>query len=263
MEITSSHLNEEFMKAIFISVRTGSTRLPKKALKKIGGKTTIEHLISRVKKSKQADIIVLCTTEFSEDDELCEIATRNNIEFFRGSSPDKLKRWLGAAKRYNVDFLVNADGDDIFFDSGLADICFSQHSHNLEKTDFIDGRGLYNDVYGIKTTALEEVCNTKSDTDTEFIRPHFVSESYGFNVEKVRNVPEMYEKKNIRMTLDYEEDLDFFKTVIEHFQDIESEMAFENILKFLESNPSVVDINWCREQSWIDNQKKMIERVKV
>tara|TARA_R110000851_G_scaffold191962_1_gene342498 strand:- start:2950 stop:3705 length:756 start_codon:yes stop_codon:yes gene_type:complete len=251
------------MKAIFISVRTGSVRLPKKALKKIVGKSTIEHLIGRVRKSKLADMVILCTTELSEDDELCNIATKNNIQFFRGSSPDKLKRWLGAAKKYNIDFFVNVDGDDIFFDSGLADICFSQHLHNLEKTDFIDGRGLYNDVYGIKTTALAKVCNAKSDSDTEFIRPHFVSKSYGFNVEKVRNVPEMYEKKNIRMTLDYEEDLSFFKTVIEHFQNTKSEMFFENILKFLESNPNVVNINWHCEQSWVDNQKKMIERIKT
>jgi spore coat polysaccharide biosynthesis protein SpsF len=244
-------------------VRTGSTRLPQKALKEIGGKPTIEYLIDRVKKSKLADKIVLCTTELSEDDRLCEIATKNNIEFFRGSSPDKLKRWLGAAKQYNIDFFVNADGDDIFFDSGLADICFEQHLFNLEKTDFIDGRGLYNDVYGIKTTSLKKVCDTKSDTDTEFIRPHFVSKSAGFNVERIKNIPEIYEKKKIRMTLDYEEDLNFFKTVIEHFHSIKAEMIFENILKFLESNPSVVDINWFREQSWIDNQKKMIERVEV
>ena len=45
------------MKAIFISVRTGSVRLPKKALKKIVGKSTIEHLIGRVRKSKLADMV--------------------------------------------------------------------------------------------------------------------------------------------------------------------------------------------------------------
>ena len=70
------------MRAIFVSVRTGSTRLPRKALKKIREKTTIEYLIDRVKKSAHADKIVLCTTELSEDDALCEIATRSGIEFF-------------------------------------------------------------------------------------------------------------------------------------------------------------------------------------
>ena len=37
------------MNVIFISVRTGSSRLPKKALYKIQGKTTIEYLIDRLK----------------------------------------------------------------------------------------------------------------------------------------------------------------------------------------------------------------------
>ena len=54
------------MKAIFITVRTGSTRLPQKALLKIHDHSTIEHLIKRVKRSKLADIIVLCTTNLPE-----------------------------------------------------------------------------------------------------------------------------------------------------------------------------------------------------
>ena len=37
-------------KAIFITVRTGSKRLPNKALLQINGKETIVHLIERMKK---------------------------------------------------------------------------------------------------------------------------------------------------------------------------------------------------------------------
>ena len=65
------------MNAIFITVRTGSTRLPNKSLLKIRNKTTIEHLISRVKKSKKADAVILCTTKLDSDDVLCEMAVRN------------------------------------------------------------------------------------------------------------------------------------------------------------------------------------------
>ena len=36
---------------VMIQVRSGSTRLPKKALKKIEGKPIIWHMINRVKKS--------------------------------------------------------------------------------------------------------------------------------------------------------------------------------------------------------------------
>ena len=94
------------MNVIFISVRTGSSRFPQKAIKKINGKATIEHLIERLKESKYAEKVILCTTELQEDDILCDIARKNNIEFFRGSSPDKLSWWLGATEKYNVDFLL-------------------------------------------------------------------------------------------------------------------------------------------------------------
>ena len=42
-------------KAIFVSVRTGSSRLPNKSILKIKDKYTIEYVISSVKKSKYAD----------------------------------------------------------------------------------------------------------------------------------------------------------------------------------------------------------------
>ena len=70
-------------KGIFITVRTGSTRLPNKSILKIYGKYTIEYLIERVKESRLADEIILCTTSKLEDDILCRIATKNNIKYFK------------------------------------------------------------------------------------------------------------------------------------------------------------------------------------
>ena len=67
------------MKAIFISDRTGSTRLPQKALIDIEGRKTIEYLIDRVKRSQYAENIILCTTTLEEDDILCDVAHKNNI----------------------------------------------------------------------------------------------------------------------------------------------------------------------------------------
>ena len=240
------------MKAIFISVRTGSTRLPKKALKKINGKHAIEYTIDMVKQSLHTDKIILCTTELEEDSILCEIAEKNGINWFRGSSSDKLSRWLGAAKKYNVDFFVNVDGDDLFFDGGLADICFEQHERT--GTDFIDGQGLYIDVYAMKTKALELACNIKTQLDTEHIKPFFEDLGKDINIEKILIVESMrkkYIKKRMRLTLDYEEDFLFFKKIIEELE----ELTFDNILQYIENNPEVVDINWTREEDWKINQK--------
>jgi spore coat polysaccharide biosynthesis protein SpsF (cytidylyltransferase family) len=245
------------VKAIFISVRLGSTRLPKKAILDLCGEPSIQYLIKNLKSSRHADKIILCTTLKSEDDVLCELAEKNGIEFFRGSTDDKLSRWLGACKKNNIEFFVNVDGDDLFFDTPLADLCLSQSTG----IDFVDGRGLYNDVYGIRATALELVCKLKSASNTEFIRPHFIDPVKKFNTNKVQNIPNKYKKRNIRMTLDYVEDYKFFETVLKHFKQLNVAPTFDKILQFLQNNPEVVKINWFREEEWKSNQTEMINRV--
>lgn len=247
------------MNSIFISVRSDSTRLPNKATLKICGLSTIEYIIQNLKKSKFADEIILCTTKKQSDDKLCDIAEKNNIKWFRGSSEDKLLRWKGACEKYKVDFFVNVDGDDLFFDHGLADIVFKQNSEN--RADFIDGRGLYNDVYGISRKGINSVCKHKGNADTEFIKLYFDNIKNLIKTEKIKNVPYKYQKKKIRMTLDYIEDFNFFANIIRSFKSSDKELEFEAILEYLDKNPSVVEINWYREENWKENQNKMIDKI--
>ena len=53
------------------------------------------------------------------------------------------------------------------------------------------------------------------------------------------------------MTLDYQEDFEFFKNVIEN---LDEEFTFKDILNYLIINESVVDINYFRETDWKNNQ---------
>ena len=240
------------MNCIFISVRNSSTRLPNKAILDLCGKPTIQHLIESMMNSKSADKIILCTSDREEDDVLCNIASNCGIEYFRGSLNDKLVRWRDACKEYEVDFFVNVDGDDLFFDVDLADIVIDQYKN--DPCDFIDGHGLYNDVYGIKTTALNEVCKIKDSDSTEYIRLYF-TETGIFQTRKIKDIPEKYLKKNVRMTLDYKEDYDFFEKVIDGISP--HELSFDNILSFLYNNPDTININYFLEESWKINQEKI------
>ena len=53
------------------------------------------------------------------------------------------------------------------------------------------------------------------------------------------------------MTLDYQEDFDFFKTIIENLND---RFDFMDILNYIKKNKSVTDINSFRETDWRLNQ---------
>ena len=238
--------------SILITVRTSSTRLPRKAILDINGKPTIQYLIENIKKSKLADKIILCTSEEPDDDILCQIATDCGIDYYRGSLKDKLVRWMEACKEYNIDFFVNVDGDDLFFDYNLADLVIEQY--NEHPCDFIDGNGLYNDVYGVSIKALKKVCDIKDTDDTEYIRLYF-TETNLFDVKKINNIPEKYIKRKVRMTLDYKEDFEFFKTVIEGV--LPNELTLDNINNFLYNNPSIANINYFLDEEWKSNQEKI------
>ena len=241
---------------IFITVRTGSTRLPNKALIQINGKTTIEHLIDRVKRVYLPDVkVVLCTTLLPEDDVLCEIAKKNSIEYYRGSVEDKLDRWLGACVEHNIDFFVTADGDDLFCDPGLIDHAIRQYQQSLKKIDFIRAPGLICGAftYGIKRSALEKVCEIKDSDNTEMHWVYFEDTGL-FNVHNLQNVPEQYKRNDIRMTLDYEDDLKFFTNVIEHFG--EQTFGLLAIIYYINENPEVAKINIHLEEQWAKNQKE-------
>tara|TARA_R110002033_G_scaffold170998_4_gene215193 strand:- start:924 stop:1682 length:759 start_codon:yes stop_codon:yes gene_type:complete len=241
-------------KAIFITVRTGSSRLPNKALLEINGKTTIEHLISRVKKSEKADAIILCTTTLENDNILCEIAERNEILYFRGSENDKLERWNGACKKFGIDFFVTADGDDLFCDPHLIDLSFRQYEDSNHQVDFIKSDEVICGVftYAIKASALKKVCEIKCTDDTEMMWVYFTDTKL-FNIQTLQNVNPVYCRPDVRMTLDYDDDLRFFTNIIEHFG--EQEYTLRDIISYIESNPAVKNINFHRHRDWAQNQK--------
>ena len=56
--------------AIILQARLGSKRLPGKVLKKINGKTILEHVINRLKKTKLSKNIIIATTKREEDKKL-------------------------------------------------------------------------------------------------------------------------------------------------------------------------------------------------
>ncbi|MCU0460387.1 MAG: hypothetical protein MUF36_00015 [Bacteroidales bacterium] len=242
------------MKSIFITVRNGSTRLKNKALMPIQGIPTIEYVIRRVKHSELAQSIVLCTTENKMDDSLVEIAQRNNILYFRGSEEDKLERWRGAAQKYNVEFFCTADGDDLFCDPALIDLAFKQYQK--KNIDFIESKKVITGAftYGIKVTALNKVCEIKDSDKTEMMWVYFTDTGL-FKCEELENIPGKYIRSDIRMTLDYQEDFDFFNTVIVKSGKKTEYLPMNEIVDIINKYPEIKNVNFFRQQQWADNQK--------
>jgi spore coat polysaccharide biosynthesis protein SpsF len=241
--------------AIFITVRSDSRRLPQKALLPILGKPTIEMVILRAKLVRNADTVIVCTTERSLDDGIVEIASRCGVQHFRGSLEDKLDRWLGATRQFNIDFFVTSDGDDLLCDPELMEAGIEQ----LKTTDvdFLEApEGLIcgSFTYGIRSSALEKVCTIKGTSDTEMMWVYFKDTGL-FNAATLAVQDPIFFDPDIRLTLDYEEDLAFFQAIFQHYQCINNDTPLRVIVPFLKEHPEIVQLNAFRRQDWATNQK--------
>lgn len=241
-------------KAVFITVRSDSSRLPGKAYKNIVGKPVIEMIMRRAKLVKNADMVVVCTTERDIDDRIVEIAQNVGINYFRGSLEDKLDRWYGAVKKYNIDAFATFDGDDLLCAPELIDLGFEQ----LEKEglDFLEAPedlavGAF--TYCIKSSALKKVCEIKNTEDTEMMWTYFKDTGL-FKVGELKVEDKIYLNPDARLTLDYQEDFDFFETVFKHFNNTENNVPLKEVMRYLNEHPEVIAINAERAKEWKQNQ---------
>lgn len=242
-------------KGIFITIRKDSSRLPNKAVREILGHPVMELIIKRAKLAKNFDTVIVCTTTRPIDDEIEEIAKRNGALVYRGSLHDKLERWNGAAKAFGIDYIVTFDGDDLFCEPKLLDMGAEQIE--TRGLDFIEApQGLICGAftYAFTAKALDKVCEIKASEDTEMMWTYF-KDSGLFNTGVLENVPAIYFSDEIRSTLDYPEDFEFYTNIFEHFQCEENDVDLADIVKYLREHPEIAKINIGRQQEFLANQQ--------
>ncbi len=254
-------LNAKSIFAGFITVRTGSTRLPNKWDLKIGGRRMIEHIIDRTKLIKGMDKIILCTSTDPGDDILEKIAKDNSVDCFRGSLEDKLDRWKGAAEKFSVDYIVTVDGDDPFFGTELIEAAITQMKN--EPCDFIavpEGLVCGGAEFCFSVSALKKVCEIKDTSDTEMMWVYFTKTGL-FRVRDLKVEDKIYFNDYTRLTLDYIEDFNFFQRVFEEFNADKNDIPLRSILELVARKPEIAKINYFRQQEFLDNQKKKTKLV--
>jgi spore coat polysaccharide biosynthesis protein SpsF len=229
--------------AVFIPLRLDSTRLPRKALLDIMGKPVIQHLVERLRLAKSPDLIVICTSTEAVDDALISIAEASGASLFRGDKEDLLERYRQAASEYGVDLIVNVDGDDILIDPEQVDAV----AEALERTgaDLVKCEGLPFGAapLGLRFDALLRLCETKDETDTATGWSMFFTNQDGFRVENLKIEDQELRHPEIRMTLDYPEDYEFFTAVFRELYRPGQPVRLRDAIRLLVSRPDIRAIN--------------------
>ena len=106
---------------VIIQARQGSTRLPNKVLKKINGFTIIQLLLARLVRSKTINKIIVAIPKNRLNFRLQKHLCANNIDYYKGSEQNVLKRYFDAAKKNKFDFIVRITSDCPLLEYNLLD----------------------------------------------------------------------------------------------------------------------------------------------
>jgi len=233
------------MIGVIIQARVGSSRLPKKVLRPILGKTALEREIERVKKSTLCQKIILAIPEDKSDDILEKVAKKAGVLVFRGSQDDVLDRFYQAAKVFNLKDIVRLTGDCPLFDWEICDEVISfylknkfDYVSNVRPPTFPDGLDI--EVFSFK--ALEKMWqNAKLKSEREHVTPYIASHPEIFKIGNlVRNGNDL---SGLRLTLDEQKDLVLIRKIYKALYKKKRYFGLEDTLKFLSQNSELLKIN--------------------
>jgi len=221
-----------------------SSRLPGKALVDIAGKPNLWHLNDRLSHSKLVDKIVVSTSSEKSCDPIYDFCNKENIDCFRGSEEDLLDRLYQTAKKYNADTVVRVTGDCPLVDPTIVDKVIE--FYNTNEYDFVANNhissyphGLDVEVFSFKS--LEKAWNQVSDKKLRALAVFCLYHNNKDN--KIGNVKCDKNLSNIRITLDYNEDLKLIRAIFNKLYPKKKMFLLENIVKLLKENPDMNSIN--------------------
>lgn len=234
-----------------IQARMGSTRLPGKVMKKIKGKTVLNHVINRVSQSKLIDEIIIATTVHDIDNLIEQEALKWGVKVYRGSENDVLSRYYYAAKENNADIVVRITSDCPvidpfiidelieFYTNGTYDIVTNGGSESSQRTY---PRGLDTEVFSINS--LETAFgNANKDYQREHVTPYIYEEN-----EKIYNFKSAVNYSKYRWTLDTKEDFELIEEIYDRLFLGTQDFYLNDIIDLFNKEPRLFNINAHIEQ---------------
>lgn len=244
------------MIAAIIQARTGSTRLPNKIFKELGGQPLIWHVVNRLKPARRIDKIILATTDKPQDDILEEWALKNSLACFRGSEEDVLMRYYETARKFKVDVIVRITADDPFKDPDIIDQVIDLfHKENL---DFAYNNnpptfpeGLDAEVFSFR--ALEQAHRqAREPFDREHVTAYLFKNPALF---KQKCLTYREDLSYLRWTIDTPQDLAMAEAVYNELSPRRAIFSMSDILALLERKPEIAGLNSQVKRSALYNKK--------
>lgn len=227
-----------------IQARCGSTRLPNKVLMDIVGKTDLQWVIERVKRSRLVDEVMVVTSIEKNNLPIIRLCSEMNIRIFVGAEEDVLDRYYQAAKLLQPEYVIRITADCPLFDWRYLDMAIEQledgTDYIAELTEsFPDGL----DIEIIKFSALKRMWReARLSSEREHVTMYIKNHAEQFAIQNLEcPIVGIGDK---RWTLDQDEDYEFICNIYYHFiQKGKEDFITEDILTYLQLNKHLEKLN--------------------
>lgn len=232
-----------------IQARMGSTRLPGKVMKTLGGRTVLGHVIFRIKACPLVNEVVVATTTQAQDDIILEESKRFGAKVSRGSEEDVLARYYFAAKEAEGDIIVRITSDCPLFDPLLLEAMLTQFHKIREEGGSVDylsnilertyPQGLDAEIFLFPI--LEKAYY---EAELPFQREHVTPYIYGHpELFKLINYYSPVNFSSHRWTLDTIEDWQLIEAIYSALYKQSKIFTTQEVLNFLAERPDIVLLN--------------------
>jgi spore coat polysaccharide biosynthesis protein SpsF len=226
-----------------IQARMGSTRLPGKVMKDLGGKTVLARVVARARRAIEIEEVVIATTHEPDDDRIVDECRRLEVRVFRGAVNDVLDRYHHAAKEVGAEAIVRITSDCPLIEPEITDATIRAFlerrpdyaSNVLERTY---PRGLDTEI--MTRAALDQSWQqARKPYEREHVTPYIYENAGRFTLYSVKGD---IDYSDHRWTLDEPEDLVFLRAVYERLED-DSCFSWRDVLALLEREPGLMELN--------------------
>lgn len=224
--------------------RMGSTRLPGKVMRDMGGKPVVDWVFDRLSRAATLDAVMAAIPDLPEDDTLHDHLRSIGVVTVRGSATDVLARYRQAAEAAGADVVVRITCDCPLIDSEVVDRVVAaylteppvDYCSNILKRTYPIGMDTEVLSRAALDTAFEEAVEPH---EREHVTPFLYQHPERFRLRNVE-APDWAAKPQYRLTLDEEDDLRMLSSIANC---IEPSEGLSHIIRILDGDPGLTAIN--------------------
>lgn len=233
--------SETFETLAVVQARLGSTRLPGKVLRDIGGRPALWQVMRRLEAARGVDGIVVAVPDGPEDDPLAAYVLEQGWLLHRGAGDDVLDRMYKAALPFSPRFVVRVTADALLLDPFLlGEVVRLAREHDL---DYVSNclRPTYPDGLDVEVVRLDSLTRVwreaASPADREHVTAWIRSRPGRF---RCGNVAQARDCSSWCWALDNPEDLRFLRRVYALLRPEEPlDRHFRTVVDLLERHPDL------------------------